>query len=159
MKKYIIIAIALFGRGIVLGVTPTQQTQISTLIDRIEASKPTTEKKLQTLTSLHTLLQIAYDRSNEKTRPILSFAKNEMQRRMSNHMSEDSQTPYPETINTRIQRHNNVRENPLKPHPKLMESAQLRAEHLAKNNIRTNVHRRVQGNYVYADMEKRFKNL
>jgi len=144
MKKYIIIAIALFGRGIAVGATPTQQTQISSLIDHIEASKPTTEKRVETLTALYTLLQIAYDRSTEKTRPILYFAKNEMQRRISYHTNQDSQTPYPETINTRVQRHNNVRENPLTPHPKLMQSAQLWADHLAKNNIRTNVHRRVQ---------------
>jgi len=144
MKKYIVIAIALFGRGIVLGVTPTQQTQISTLIDHIEVSKPTTEKRVEILTSLYTLLQIAYDKSSEKTRPILYFAKNEMQRRISNHTNQNSQTPYPETINTRVQRHNSVRENPLTPHPQLMQSAQLWAEHLAKNNIRTNVHRRIQ---------------
>jgi hypothetical protein len=103
------------------------------------------------------MLTIAYTRANTNNSPIIQFAKQHVADRI-NQKTGTQTSRYPKTIQNWIDKHNAVRQNSLQAHPKLMQTAQLRADHLSQNNIKTNAHRRNTGNYNYSEMENRFYN-
>jgi hypothetical protein len=138
-------------------ITTQKQEQIKILISLIEQQKSDISSKLQTLQSLHNMLTIAYMRANTNNSPIIQFAKQHIAHRI-NQKTNNQPSRYPKTIQHWIDKHNAVRQTPLQAHPALMQTAQLRADHLAQNNIKSNTHRRTTWNYNYTEIENRFYN-
>ena len=162
MKSLIImLSLLLLSMQSVATALSPQEQAITKVVQHIEKQQETKEQKVQILTNLQGIITIAKDKSQTE-RPLLSFTKNYLQERIDTHTKQqynDQNHAYPETIQARVDRHNNVRQTPVKTHPQLMESAQIRADHLSANNIRSNTHRRISENYNYQQIENWFKKL
>ena len=155
-----IISFIVLIQGVSIALSPQEQA-ITDVIQHIEKQQETQDQKIQTLIRLQDIIQIAQNNTNTP-RPLLSFTKDYLQERISKYTTQtynNQDHPYPETVQTRLNRHNNVRQTPVSLHPQLMQSAQIRAEHLSTNNIRSNTHRRISGNYNYQQIENWFKEL
>lgn len=156
MKKIILCAvIIIIGLWYSHAISLEQQTQIKQLISLIEQKKPDTESRLQTLQSLYNMLAIAYQKTDINNRPIIEFAKKYIADRIAKKHN-TWELRYPETIQDWLNKHNTVRKTPLQAHPLLMQTAQKRADYLSQNNIQSNTHRRIHGNYNYTDIENWF---
>lgn len=155
---------------ILLGIMPLHTSSFNegksllTIVDAFEKSWQDNKQKKENLQKFAILLENAQSKVDTNKTYIITLFENEVAKRIqkySDQIDMPMQISYPETIQTRLQRHNAVREEPLILNEKLMETAQERAEYLAKNTIAAgNVHRRNTNDryYDYTKIEQWFKN-
>ena len=156
MKKIVICVLLI----IQIGLTQALSTQnVDDIVDAFEKIEQTQEQRTQNLTSFNSLLTIAYQKVQSHIRPIITIVQEEVQNRLQWGQT-IYQNPFPLTTQKRLDLHNSVRKTPVRLHPDLMRSAQIRATHLSENNIRSWTHTRpgAQGRNTAAITE-RFKDL
>lgn len=125
------------------------------IIDHIISQSTSIQEKNNRLERLHNILYIASKYTDQERKQIIKEAKHHITKKLSKYDTL-SQHKYPKTIQAWVDKHNAVRQTPVQPHPKLMQTAQIRAEHLSENIIKSNTHRRITGNYNYSQIENRF---
>jgi hypothetical protein len=153
MKKWILCLLITIQISITQALSPQN---IQDIVDAFEKPEQNQSQRIQNLTSLNNILHIAYQRVQPHIKPIIIAVQEEVQDRLTANQSTTYQTPYPLTTQKRLNLHNSVRSKPVQLHPALMRTAQSRAEHLSQNNIKSNTHRRITGNYNYSQIENRF---
>ena len=159
MKKLIILAIIVITQ--ISNTQALSPQNVNDIVNAFEKTEQSTNQRIQNLTSFNNLLTIAYQKVQSHIRPIIGLVQNEVQNRLQWQQQEDLEQSYrfPLTTQKWLDLHNSVRETSVQLHPDLMRSAQIWAEHLSENNIRSNTHRRIQWNYNYNDIENWFADL
>ena len=157
MKKRIIwIVIVLIQINTIRTLSPEN---IQDIVDAFEKPTQSQTQRILNLTSFNNILTIAYQKVQSHIKPIITIVQEEVQKRLERNQTNNQDIPYPLTTQKWLELHNSVRQSSVQIHPDLMRSAQIRAEHLSENNIRSNTHRRIEGNYNYNDIENWFANL
>lgn len=166
MKKRILWAIIAMTQINTIQALSPQNVQ--DIVDAFEKTDQNQEQRTQNLSSFNNLLIIAYQKVQSHIKPIITVVQNEVQNRLQkqkqnpeqNKDQDQNQTyAFPLTTQKWLDLHNNARKTPVSLHPDLMRSAQIWADYLSENNIRSNTHRRIQGNYNYSDIENWFADL
>lgn len=160
MKKQIIVILAIIIQyNIARAMSPQNIEDIVSAFEKTEQSQ---EQRTQNLTSFNNILTIAYQKVQSHIKPIILIVQEEIQKRLDEKQTVNQQYTFPLTTQKRLELHNNVREKPVQIHPDLMRSAQIRAEYLSKNNIKSGTHKRDgsdTNSYNYNMIQQRFKNL
>lgn len=157
MKKRIVWAIILVAQ--INSIHALSSQNVHDIVDAFEKTEQNPDQRIQNLTSFNHLLTIAYQKVQSHIRPIITLVQDEVQDRLEENPTTQEIYTYPLTIQKWLDLHNSVRQNPVSLHPDLMRSAQIWADHLSENNIKSNTHRRKQGNYNYNDIENWFADL
>jgi len=157
MKKLIIWAIIIITQ--ISNVQALSPQNVEDIVDAFEKTEQSSAQRIQNLTSFNSILTIAYQKVQSHIRPTITLVQDEVQDRLEGKETWYPTTAFPLTIQKRLDLHNNVRKSPVSLHPDLMRSAQIWANHLSENNIRSNTHRRIEGNYNYNDIENWFADL
>ena len=141
-----------------------EEKSLLILVDRFEKTWQDNKQKKENLQKFAILLENAQTRISNDKKYIITLLENEVFKRIqtySDKINSPIQMIYPKTIETRLQWHNEVREMPLILNQQLTQTAQERAEYLAKNTIVAgNVHRRNANDkyYDYTKIEQWFKD-
>lgn len=164
MKKIrTIVVLMMLSSNITYALSITQENQLWAIISMFEDRYDTKEEKIQTLNNFITLLSNARDKVHTDKIQMIDFLEQETRKRIQSHQSwTPIQLPHQSTRDKREALHNNVRQTPITQDTRLNQTAQTRAEHLAKNKIKAgSTHKRSPEDkyYDYAKIEKWFSGF
>lgn len=159
MKKWIVWILFIIQINITQAFSPQN---IQDIVNAFEKTDQNQTQRIQNLTSFNNILTIAYQKVQSHIKPIITVVQEEVQNRLQRSQAVNQANPYPLTTQKRLELHNSVRQTPVQIHPDLMRSAQLRAQHLSENNIKSWTHKRDRSkatSYDYNGIQQRFENI